>query len=128
MLEAMQQRLDRQFDVVTIRRRTVEHVFGTLKHWMGSTPLLIRAFVATQIAATGQHWRHGYRGGLEVVQGLRRGGGGYLNLRYPSIAEVRDDSQFCVSSVSGRSVAAIPTQSKRPGLNTDITIPTKAKQ
>nr|WP_193727120.1 hypothetical protein [Burkholderia sp. BE17] len=128
MLEAMQQRLDRQFDVLTIRRGTVKHVFGTFNHWMGSIPLQIRAFVATQIAATGQRWRHGYRGGLEVVQGQRRGGGGYLNLRYPSIAEVRDDPQVRVSSVSGRSVAAIPTQSKRPGLNTDITIPTKAKQ
>lgn len=37
MLEAMQHRLDRQLDAMTIRRRTVEHVFGTLKHWMGST-------------------------------------------------------------------------------------------
>ncbi len=37
MLEAMQSRLDRQLDAMTIRRRTVEHVFGTLKHWMGST-------------------------------------------------------------------------------------------
>ncbi len=37
VLEAMQSRLDRQLDAMTIRRRTVEHVFGTLKHWMGST-------------------------------------------------------------------------------------------
>ncbi|WP_199544168.1 IS1182 family transposase [Paraburkholderia kururiensis] len=37
VLEAMQHRLDRQLDAMTIRRRTVEHVFGTLKHWMGST-------------------------------------------------------------------------------------------
>lgn len=56
VLEAMQQRLDRQFDVVTIRRRTVEHVFGTFNHWMGSTPFQIRGLVATQIVATGQHW------------------------------------------------------------------------
>jgi hypothetical protein len=27
-----------------IRRRTVEHVFGTLKHWMGSTHFLTRTF------------------------------------------------------------------------------------
>ncbi len=25
-----------------LRRRTVEHVFGTLKHWMGSTHFLTR--------------------------------------------------------------------------------------
>lgn len=37
VLEKMQSRLDRQLDAMMIRRRTVEHVFGTLKHWMGST-------------------------------------------------------------------------------------------
>jgi Transposase DDE domain len=37
MLETMQDRPDRQRDAMTIRRRTVEHVFGTLEHWMGST-------------------------------------------------------------------------------------------
>jgi hypothetical protein len=33
----MQRRLDRRPDAMTLRRRTIEHVFGTLKHWMGST-------------------------------------------------------------------------------------------
>ncbi|WP_197339594.1 IS1182 family transposase [Ralstonia solanacearum] len=42
VLEAMQRRLDRQPDAMTVRRRTVEHVFGTLKHWMGSTHFLTR--------------------------------------------------------------------------------------
>lgn len=28
--------MDHKLDAMTIRRRTVEHVFGTLKHWMGS--------------------------------------------------------------------------------------------
>lgn len=42
VLEAMRSRLDRQLDAMTIRRRTVEHVFGTLKHWMGSTHFLTR--------------------------------------------------------------------------------------
>ncbi|CAG2160044.1 IS1182 family transposase ISBusp4 [Cupriavidus numazuensis] len=42
VLEAMQRRLDRQPDAMTLRRRTVEHVFGTLKHWMGSTHFLTR--------------------------------------------------------------------------------------
>jgi hypothetical protein len=27
---------------MTVRRRTIEHVFGTLKHWMGSTHFLTR--------------------------------------------------------------------------------------
>jgi transposase len=42
VLEAMQLRLDRRPDAMTLRRRTVEHVFGTLKHWMGSTHFLMR--------------------------------------------------------------------------------------
>jgi len=31
-----------QPDAMIVRRRTVEHVFGTLKHWMGSTHFLTR--------------------------------------------------------------------------------------
>jgi hypothetical protein len=42
ILEAMQRRLDRQPQAMTLRRRTIEHVFGTLKHWMGSTHFLMR--------------------------------------------------------------------------------------
>jgi len=41
-LEAMQRRLDRKPDAMTIRRSTVEHVFGTLKHWMGPAHFLTR--------------------------------------------------------------------------------------
>jgi transposase len=42
VLEAMQRRLDRQPDAMTLRRSTIEHVFGTLKHWMGTTHFLTR--------------------------------------------------------------------------------------
>ena len=42
VLDAMQQRLDRNPDAMKIRRRTVEHVFGTLKYWMGSTHFLMK--------------------------------------------------------------------------------------
>jgi hypothetical protein len=42
ILEAMQRRLDRQPQAMTLRRRTIEHVFGTLKQWMGSTHFLMR--------------------------------------------------------------------------------------
>ena len=34
-LEAMQRRLDMNPELMRIRRRTVEHPFGTLKEWMG---------------------------------------------------------------------------------------------
>jgi transposase len=42
VLEAMQERLDRQPDSMRVRRRTVEHPFGTLKMWMGATHFLTR--------------------------------------------------------------------------------------
>jgi len=42
VLEAMQRRLDRNPEAMMLRRRTIEHVFGTLKHWMGSTHFLTR--------------------------------------------------------------------------------------
>src|ERR1700674_2697540 len=37
VLDAMQERLDQQPDAIKLRRQTVEHPFGTLKAWMGST-------------------------------------------------------------------------------------------
>src|SRR5450755_2051465 len=39
LLDAMQRRLDRRPDAMTLRRRTIEHVFGTLKYGMGLDPL-----------------------------------------------------------------------------------------
>ena len=44
VLTAAQERLDRRPDAMRVRRRTVEHVFGTLKHWMGWTHFLTRTF------------------------------------------------------------------------------------
>jgi hypothetical protein len=42
VLDKMQARLDRMPDAMTIRRQTVEHPFGTLKAWMGTTHFLTR--------------------------------------------------------------------------------------
>ena len=52
VIEAMQRRLDRQPGAMTLRRRTVEHVFGTLKYWMGSTHFLTRTLehVSTEMS------------------------------------------------------------------------------
>ncbi|MCP2092039.1 UNVERIFIED_ORG: transposase [Paraburkholderia sediminicola] len=52
LLEAMQRRLDREPDAMTIRRSTVEHVFGTLKHWMGPAHFLTRTLrrVSTEMS------------------------------------------------------------------------------
>jgi transposase len=42
VLEAAQDRLDRNPDMMTVRRSTVEHPFGTLKFWMGSAHFLMK--------------------------------------------------------------------------------------
>jgi transposase len=42
VLEVVQRRLDKTPDAMTVRRRTVEHVLGTFKHWMGYTHFLTR--------------------------------------------------------------------------------------
>ncbi|MGZ8946521.1 MAG: IS1182 family transposase [Methylococcaceae bacterium] len=52
ILEAMQARLDKAPDSMRIRRQTVEHPFGTLKAWMGSTHFLTRTLdrVSTEMS------------------------------------------------------------------------------
>ena len=42
ILERMQQRLERTPEASRIRRQTVEHIFGTLKAWMGATHFLTK--------------------------------------------------------------------------------------
>ena len=52
VLESAQTRLDKHPDVMRIRRATVEHPFGTLKAWMGSTHFLTRTLdrVSTEMS------------------------------------------------------------------------------
>jgi transposase len=52
VLERMQARLDRQPEMMRVRRQTVEHPFGTLKHWMGSTHFLTKTLprVSTEMS------------------------------------------------------------------------------
>ena len=42
MLDAMQKRLDQVPQAMVLRRRTVEHPFGTIKAWMGATHFLTK--------------------------------------------------------------------------------------
>jgi hypothetical protein len=42
VLEQVEARLDRNPNLMRIRRSTVEHPFGTLKAWMGSTHFLTK--------------------------------------------------------------------------------------
>ena len=52
MLDVMQERLDHAPEAARLRRQTVEHVFGTLKLWMGSTHFLTKTLpkVRTEIS------------------------------------------------------------------------------
>jgi len=52
ILETMRARLEQHPDMMKIRRQTVEHVFGTLKHWMGTTHFLTRTLkhVSTEMS------------------------------------------------------------------------------
>ena len=53
-MDRVQQRLDQMTNAMTVRKSTIEHVFGTLKHWMGWTHFLTRGFenVATEMSLT----------------------------------------------------------------------------
>jgi len=52
VLEKMQQRLEQRPDASRVRRQTVEHTFGTLKAWMGSTHFLTKTLprVSTEMS------------------------------------------------------------------------------
>jgi len=52
VLDRMQRRLDRAPQTARVRRQTVEHVFGTLKSWMGSAHFLTRTLprVRTEVS------------------------------------------------------------------------------
>ena len=52
VIDAMQERLDRQPKAMRIRRATVEHPFGTLKAWMGATHFKTRTLknVSTEMS------------------------------------------------------------------------------
>jgi transposase len=42
VIDAMQERLDRDPEKMRVRRQTVEHPFGTIKNWMGATHFLMK--------------------------------------------------------------------------------------
>ena len=52
VLEAVQARLDQNPDKMRVRRQTVEHPFGTIKSWMGSTHIQMKTLkhVSTEMA------------------------------------------------------------------------------
>jgi len=52
VVEAVQERLDREPERMRVRRETAEHPFGTIKSWMGSTHFLTRGLpsVSTEMS------------------------------------------------------------------------------
>jgi transposase len=52
VLDAMAERLTRRPELMQVRRSTVEHVFGTLKHWMGATHFLTRGLANVRTEAS----------------------------------------------------------------------------
>lgn len=52
VLDAMQTRLDHAPEMMRVRRQTVEHPFGTIKSWMGSTHFLMKTLdrVSTEMS------------------------------------------------------------------------------
>lgn len=52
VLDQMQTRLESMPDAMKIRRCTIEHTFGTLKHWMGASHFLMKtkAHVSTEMS------------------------------------------------------------------------------
>jgi hypothetical protein len=56
VLETVQRRLGKTPDAMTVCRRTVEHVFGTFKHWMGYTHILTSRLtnVGTEMSLNGR--------------------------------------------------------------------------
>jgi len=52
ILETMQERLNRDPEIMRVRRQTVEHPYGTLKAWMGPTHFLTRTLsrVSTEMS------------------------------------------------------------------------------
>ncbi len=77
----MQRRLDLKPDAMTIRRSTVEHVFGKLKHWMGATHFLTRKLgpvnteMSPQVLAYNLKRVMNILGFARMMKGLRTAGG-----------------------------------------------------
>ncbi len=52
MLEALEERVDREPERMRTRKNTVEHPFGTIKNWMGAThfQMKTRKHVSTEMS------------------------------------------------------------------------------
>jgi hypothetical protein len=67
VLETMQERLDQAPEAARLRRQTVEHVFGTLKAWMGSTHFLTRTLPKVQTEMSLQVLAYNLKRAMKII-------------------------------------------------------------
>jgi transposase len=67
VLDGMQRRLDRAPQTARVRRQTVEHVFGTLKSWMGSTHFLTRTLPRVRTEMSLQTLAYNMKRAMKIV-------------------------------------------------------------
>ena len=78
VLDRMQRRLNKRPEAAKLRRRTVEHVFGTLKCWMGSTHFTmktlakVRTEMSLHVLAYNMRRAISALGMERVMQGVKR--------------------------------------------------------
>jgi hypothetical protein len=92
VLDRMQERLERMPEAMLIRRQTVEHPFGTIKAWMGSTHFL------DEDPGEGQNRDEPARAGLQ--------------------SEADDQHPGCQAAAEGSGSLNPPADRCRPGLHT----------
>ena len=77
VLDAMQNQLDQMPQAMILRRQTVEHPFGTIKAWMGTTHFLTRTLKRTgtemslQVLAYNMKWVIAILGVRPLIQAIR---------------------------------------------------------
>lgn len=86
----MQQRLDRDPNLMRIQRQTVKHSFGTLKHWMGSTHFLMRTLANVRTEMGLHVWTYNMKRVMRII-GIEslHAGNGYLILFVPVTPHLR---------------------------------------
>jgi len=67
VLEVVQARLDAAPDASRVRQRTIEHVFGTLKAWMGATHFLTRTLPRVRTEMSLQVLAYNLRRAIKIL-------------------------------------------------------------
>lgn len=71
VLDVVQERLDRAPEAMRLRQQTVEHVFGTLKAWMGSTHFLTRTLPRVRTEMSLQVLAYNLKRAINILGAVR---------------------------------------------------------